>query len=207
MIGISPFNATDPCTRECLEVGARPLRPFLAGKIYTQATHGDCYSSVCETDDQALTANRLYAWRFMSECVAAFDQIGTWLKTGVDGSHVRLGVYDSGDDGMPITLLAESEEMATGTAQNNTAISSSIALSLRRGVSWLSMISDAAIKPRAYFGYNGGGIQPIYYAAYNSQTLTSSGLIATQTYGALPATFPSYAAFDSISWRIGIRKA
>jgi hypothetical protein len=131
----------------------------------------------------AVTAGRLYALPFLCPKAITLDRIAFNVTTLLAGK-ARCGIYN--DSGLyPSSLLLDGGELDTGTAGvKSTTINQALNAS---SLYWLAFLANAAVTIR---GFAVASMLPILGISNALGTAPNLGLYVTQTYGALPGTFP-----------------
>ena len=134
-----------------------------------------------------LTANTIYAAPIWILQKQSFTKLGVEI-TMAAGTNGRLGVYKWAN-GVPTALVLDAGAISTATTGYKEL--TGLALSLNPGVYGLVFLPDAAVSVRIC---NNQGFQ--YFAALalgasGSNQSSELGVDAPQTYGALPANFPT----------------
>jgi hypothetical protein len=131
----------------------------------------------------AVTANRLYAIPFLCPKAITLDQIAFNVTTLLAGK-ARCGIYN--DSGLyPSSLLLDGGELDTGTTGvKSTTINQALSAS---SLYWLAFLANAAVTIR---GFAVASMLPILGISNALGTAQNLGLYVSQTYGALPGTFP-----------------
>jgi len=131
----------------------------------------------------AVTANRLYAFPFLTPKGITLDRIAFNVTTLLAGK-ARAGIYLDAGTMRPGSLLVDGGEMDTGTTGAKVAtINQELAGS---GLYWLAFLANVAITVRAF---SVGGLIPILGCSNALGTAPYFGMYMAQTYGALPSTF------------------
>lgn len=150
----------------------------------------------------ALVANDLWAvpFRAPQRRGATVDTIAFRVTTLVGASNARIGLYDNAgatDDPYPGALLFDSGNLSTASTGDKTAsVTPATATVLRPGaLYWLVLHPSAAIT-----------VDSIAVAGVSHLLGFSQGSVAlitaiknSQTFGALPATFPAFSAGGSFA--------
>jgi hypothetical protein len=168
---------------------ATPQRYHKAGTTnYTALYMAGLNGGVTQTT-LALVANRFYAVPFIApDRGGTLDLLEVYVTTGVASTNIRLGIYgNTSEAGLyPGSLVLDAG--ASSSATSSTKISLSISQALTPGaLYWLVCLSDGAPTIRAG---SANAADPILGSPNSSGTAITTHLYATQTYGALPGTFP-----------------
>lgn len=174
--------AGDGATAGGIRVGPSFAIPgYVAGRYY--------FGMGASPTTLAVAANTLYANPFFCLKRVIFTKIGAYVATAA-GTHGRVGVYNWGyATGLPSSLLIDGgaiSDAATGY-QENTGLS----ITLNPGVYALVFLADST--PTMQIVTN-GGFQALAQLALGSSGATAgaeSAITVPQTYGPLPATFPT----------------
>ena len=155
---------------------------------------GSYYSNdvpVAASSGQSLVNDTLYLHEFDVGSVAtSFDRIAVRTSAaGTAGSVVRLGIYASGPDGRPLTLLVDAGTY-DGTAFANSTAALTISASLS-GLVWLGIVGQGApATAPSVWGYSGVSVSSRRVALGGNPTtldFARAYTVATVT-GALPAS-------------------
>ena len=123
-----------------------------------------------------------------------YDRIGARVTVAAAGSTVRLGVYDSDDNGQPRTLLLDA-----GTIDGNSATIQTITIALTlpaHGVYWLASVSQGGTPTVAAIN---SATAPSLPASYTSDPQASfHGFFQDSVTGALPGTV-TFAAANALA--------
>lgn len=143
---------------------------------YFQSTFSEQFS----TADATLTADRLYCMPFVVARAMTFDRIAIKVDTLAAGAGARLGIYNSGADATPGTLLLDAGVVAV-TSTGIKAIT--ISQQLTKGLYWLACVSDGApLVDRFYSEFSPYGLEETFSS-------TATAIYVAHTYGALPDPF------------------
>lgn len=135
----------------------------------------------------ALTANNLYAIPLLVSRDMTVDRIGIEVAiAGTAGCVIRLGLYEDDDAYYPGALLLDAGTVAGDTTGVKLI---TIDQALTKGRYWAVAISDAAPSPRTLSP--GSNAWPPLGCPTSAYTTSNYGYKKSQTYGALPSTFPS----------------
>lgn len=99
------------------------------------------------TSAATTTAGLLSLWPMVLVRTTSFDRISTYVDTtaGSASTVVRMGIYNSDSNGMPSTLVANSEVTQDGTVVNSASVAGqSITVSLGRGRYYLAAVSQGS---------------------------------------------------------------
>ena len=99
------------------------------------------------TSASTTTAGLLSLWPMVLVRTTSFDRISTYVDTtaGSASTVVRMGIYNSDSNGMPSTLVANSEVTQDGTVVNSASVAGeSITVSLGRGRYYLAAVSQGS---------------------------------------------------------------
>lgn len=171
--------------------GKRYRPPVRAGNHYG----GTLFVNVAQSG-QALTANTLYAVRYVPSRTAQYNAIGIRIVTGGLLSHLRVGIYADDGNGNPGALIQDLGIIDSSTTNSGTSQSLTISpsITLNEDVPYyICGVTDVAFTPYTNGGSSGNyNIKDEGYSA-DVDTRPYVGHVGTFTYGALPATFPSSA--------------
>ena len=169
-------GATDKDIHYFRQIGTTFERWYVAGMINQSSwTTG------------ALVANIMRAVPFISGRGGTLDRIAMNVSTGVAG-NARIGIYDSTSDTnlYPNALIVDSGVIDVTTAEVKSVIISTV-LDPNK-LYWFVVLSDVAPTLR---GMNGGSISAVMGITSAIGVTMDMFLSVSQTYGALPATFPA----------------
>ena len=138
---------------------------------------------------KALVANRIFAMPFIAPARGGtLDELEVYVTTGVAATNLRIGIYENNSEAglYPGTLLLDAGAFTSTTnSQKRTA---SISQALTPGaLYWFAVVSDGAPTIRGGSTNQAGHLLG---TASSANTTWTTHLYATQTYGALPSTFP-----------------
>jgi hypothetical protein len=134
----------------------------------------------------ALSANTLYAFPFYVGSRQTWTRIGIDVTTGVAG-NARLGIFSTGTDGLPGTLIADEGTVSTATTGVKEI---TISRPLEIGWYYLVIVSDATATIRAV---SWGNNQSNHYSAVIGVTTPGTGdpqLSKAFAYAALSGASP-----------------
>jgi hypothetical protein len=158
---------------------------YVAGRYYFPGPSG--------ATTVAVVANRLYATPFFSFQRQTFTRLGIEITTAA-GTNGRLGIYKWAN-GVPSSLVLDAGAISIASVgyQEITGLN----FTLNPGVYGLAFLPDTAVTVRAI---TNTGIS--WFANFLLGTSTPGAAIellvnAVQTYGALPATFPTTINYQS----------
>ncbi|HEY1506647.1 MAG TPA: hypothetical protein VGF92_20255, partial [Stellaceae bacterium] len=163
-----------------VNIGLSAMMPgYVSGRYY--------FPGATSTNTAALTANTIYAAPIWILQRQSFTKLGVEITTAA-GTNGRLGVYKWAN-GVPTALLLDAGAISTATTGYKEL--TGLALTLNPGVYGLAFLPDAAVTVRIC---NNQGFQ--YFAALvlgasGSNQSSELGVDAPQSFGALPATFPT----------------
>ena len=137
--------------------------------------------------DVGSVINQLWAFPYWVSRTMSVDRIAINVVTEQASSNVRVGIYDSGEDGLPANLLAESAEFDTSTSGDKTT---TIALDLLGPrLYWTAAVTNVASV--SIKGRNRNAGVSLGTTAPNVNSPSSAGLVA-HTFGALPDPFGAF---------------
>ena len=161
-------------------IGLGAMMPgYAGGRFY--------FPGATSPNTETLTANTIYGSPIWILQKQSFTKLGVEITTAA-GTNGRLGVYKWAS-GVPTALVLDAGAISTATTGYKEL--TGLALTLNPGVYGLAFLPDAAVTVRIC---NNQGFQ--YFAALvlgasGSNQSSELGVDAPQTYGALPATFPT----------------
>ncbi len=130
-------------------------------------------------------ANELDANPFVVARPLTIDRLAIEVYSADTGKSVRLGVYADSGSVYPGALLVDGGAVSVGTTGIKTV---TISLALTRGLYWLAIISEGVPILRAEScAVTPLGADPLHLQA----SYYESNYYVTQSYGALPTTFPA----------------
>ncbi len=179
--------------KRVLLVAGRRLPPmgYYPGRIYGAAIAGG-------TSSMSVALNTLYAVPFLCEERRTFDRIGIRVA-GTAAGNARLGIYNSGADGLPSSLLLDSGQLATSTI--NTDVTATISQELQaQTLYWLAAVFSSTPTVGADNVYEAAGLGAADFGASNRSTV----LTRTFTFAALPNPFgtPTFATVQPVGVRL-----
>ena len=181
---------TEPL-QEFHQVGTSPWEVWYPFGEITNAVPTGAYT---------VAANYIYAYPFKNgRAGATLDRIAIGLITGDAGKYIRLGIYQStsATNLYPGSLIVGSA--ALDVSVSFTAVFDTISAVLPAGILWASWISDGAPRIRS-------GVYATQERIFGSTSTLSANFYnrayKSLAYGALPATFPTGATFDTYSDRV-----
>jgi hypothetical protein len=128
-----------------------------------------------------LSANTLYYIPFPCMRTTTFDRIQSYC--GASGHSIRMGIYESGSDGLPGALLLDAGAATAPVA--STALTITISQALVGGtLYWLGLVSDSAatVVKCSPIGSQAFGLASAMGTGGNQAVISQS-----HTYGALPS--------------------
>lgn len=141
----------------------------------------------------AATINSLRCYPVLVRNTITIDKIGIEVTTGTTGL-IRLMIYDSGSDGGPNNLIAESGELtitAPGTYEGLTVAS----VTLLPGLYHFAYLTNTA---NTFRGSGTQTLDPCYGIAL-AGTFHGALLSSALTYRAAPSPFPAYVINSAVS--------
>ena len=127
-----------------------------------------------------MAADRLYAVPFVAARAMTVDRITMAVTVGAAGKKARLGIYNSGADGKPLSLLLDAGELAVdGSGVKAITINQS----LTKGLYWLACVSDGTPTVRGHYAF------ATPYGIHVDWSGLISGVFVAHTYGTLPDPF------------------
>jgi hypothetical protein len=160
-----------------------PFFGYRSGRFYTSTTTSAL--------SFAVIANTLYATPFLALTRVTFTKLSLYVTAGVAATNARIGMYTtSSSAAAPASLLAGSDTGSFSTAAAGLQEVTGLSITLSPGFYWIaSMFSGTP----TVMGCNGISIliPPLYGTTALNQTQNDLGYVASQTFGALPASFPA----------------
>ena len=149
------------------------------------------YGQAFTTSGFAVTADRLYAIPFVAARAMTVDRIAIKVTTLAAGKKARLGIYNSGSDGEPSSLVLDAGEVDVSSVGVKAI---TISQSLTKGLYWLACVSDGTPSVQRYYAY------ATPYGIHSSWTGLASIVYVAHTYGALPDQFgtPSVSTSEAV---------
>jgi hypothetical protein len=129
-------------------------------------------------------ANTLYVFPLVVGRSIILDRIAFYVVSGSPGDLGRAGLYDTATDGYPNALVVDGGEM---DCANSGMMAATINLGLGIGLYWLAILANA---PLSLKGLNSGYLLSCL-GSDNQLDGVQIGISHAQTYGVLPATFPT----------------
>lgn len=136
-------------------------------------------------------ADILHAVPMVIEVGFLVDGIGVAIDTGVDSSGFRLGLFNNNTAlSAPGSLWIDAGTIDPNLAASDTAIVATITDKwINPGIYWAALNTDAtgdAVEVK-----RSQNVGSLTLQVFGSTILPSQSIVATHTYGAFPATFPS----------------
>lgn len=165
---------------------------YRTGKYYT--------AGAMLAGTRTLSANTLYYIPFPCMRTTTFDRIQSYC--GASGHSIRMGIYESGSDGLPGALLLDA---GAATAPGNfAALTITISQALVGGtLYWLGLVSDSAatVVKCSPIGSQAFGLAGAMDVGGNQAVISQS-----HTYGALPSNASGLSYTNSVELpAIGVR--
>lgn len=162
--------------------------------------YGPFLSGGAQTTQSIASANSLRAFPFFVPKTAKFDRIAIRVTTAGTGTtpRARLGIYDDNSNVFPNKLVLDAGEVNVSTTGVKEL---TIDVTLQTGkLYWLVLIgqdtTSLVVAATAI-----GDVFPIVGYESDLSGTPLSGWAVTQTYGALPATYPTG---SPISWTLSV---
>jgi hypothetical protein len=133
----------------------------------------------------ALAANRMYAMPFISPKAITIDQIGVYVST-LSTTTARLGIYNDNGNCYPGTLLLDA-----GTIDVTATGAKKIAINQVLGTNKLYWFVIVCAATPSIYCIPVAAVISILGTSSALGTAQYAGLYVSQTYGALPGTFPA----------------
>lgn len=139
----------------------------------------------------ALSANTLYAWPLLMNGQATWTTIAVNVTTTGTAANCRLGVFASGTDSLPNTLVVDAGTTAVGTTGNKTVAFSQ---QLNPGLSYGVAVCDGTVTVQGS-SFSNLGASNRWVEAIGNTTFATSGGIDVQlfkafAYGVLSGATP-----------------
>lgn len=168
--------------------GGVPLGPsipffgYKSGRFYTNGS--------TSTTSFTVAANTLYAAPFFALTRVTFTKLSLYVTSGVAG-NARIGLYTNAPTSVaPGSLVAGTDSGSFSTAAAGLQEVTGLSFTLVPGFYWMAAMFSGA---PSVMGVNGASILIPYL--YGASTLNASqldyGYVASQTFGAMPASFPA----------------
>jgi len=167
--------------------------------LRTGGYYGIPYSSY--DSEAAMAANTLYAMPFLVARPSTWDRIAIEVTTAAAGKSARLGIYKSGDNLYPGSLVENTEgefSVATTGLKEIT-----IDARLTKGWYWLAIVSDGMPSLRKY----GRGWTPLGVDSAGTR-YAFAGWSVAHSYGSLPDPFTGSGSMfneGGADWKIVLR--
>jgi len=143
----------------------------------------------------ALTVSKIRASPFIVGRNLNIDRIQAEVTTVGTSAVFRLGIYADNGNCYPDNLIVDSGELDGSTTGVKNA---TISASLTPGLYWLvSLVGTATVTFRSLQNQGAGLPSVMGWPAAMGATIREPFWEATQTYGALPSTFPTGATINS----------
>lgn len=155
---------------------------YISGRYYPAgSTNGGTFT---------LTANTLYAIPFVPLAKVTFTKLSVNVTTGVAATNGRIGVYaNTAGTLAPGALIAGSDSGSFSTATTGLKEITGLSIALNPGFYWFAVMSSGA---PTLTGCNGSVLAPLIYGMSSlSISANEFGYAASQSFGAMPATFPA----------------
>lgn len=162
--------------------GGLPTLGYRTGQWY------GCFCGGPQTQ-VSLAANRMYYIPFLALETKTFTKVGVFIATNA-GTSCRLGVYSAGS-GVPGTLIDDSGTVSSATTGFKSVTGRTIALTTGTWY-YLAVLCDGAPSLQGIGGTNSSGqtLQDALLGA-SAPGFGSDQNYGSQTFGALPGTFPA----------------
>jgi hypothetical protein len=155
---------------------AAPAHPGIAANRYYTAPHK-------AITPVAMTANLLHAIPFFCPQRKTFTKIGFQVTTLTAG-NARLGIYKSGSNGGPTTLILDAGAISTGTTGVKEI---TISQQLEPGLYFLAIVTDNTCTINWH--ESDAGWFTMMYGATTATAVNELCMYVIQAYGALPSTY------------------
>ena len=179
-IGITVSDPSDTITIAATG-GAGQFVSWITGRYYDISNHVMASAAPANVN---IFSNALVASPLWVPGTHSVDRIGVEV-TSAAGGNARLGIYASGSDGNPGSLVLDAGAVSTSTTGGKEL---TISQSLSGGTKyWLVYVLDATIGFRGWSSWGG--------SPYGQPTLAATdgvdgpAMYYTYTYGALPSTY------------------
>lgn len=172
----------------------------LLGFKRTGNYYGSFVTGAAQTTQGIASANSLRAFPFYLPKTAKFDRIGVRVTTLASGAvpRLRLGIYEDTGNVYPGKLVLDAGEVNVATTGVKEI---TIDQTLQGGkLYWLVLVGQDTTALVVAATAAGDVIPVLGYESDLSGT-PLSGWAVTQTYGALPATFPTG---SPVGWTLGV---
>ena len=156
------------------------------------------YCQAFTTAGFAVTADRLYAIPFVAARAMTVDRIAMSVTVLAAGKEARLGIYNSGPDGKPSSLVLDAGEVSVaGTGTKAITINQA----LTKGLYWLAFVSDGTPSVIRYFLF------ATPYGIHSTWTGPAAIVYVAHAYGVLPDPFGTALVSTSQSVYMALRLA
>ena len=142
------------------------------------------FAGISSSATIALEAGKLYALPFVVVRTMTMDRLAINVQTLASSKSCRLGIYNDGTNLYPGTRLLDAGEVSVNTTGLKEA---TISQQLTKGIYWLVCLSEGI--PTVYRVAVATG--SILGLTATDPTTFNAGWSVSQTYGALPASFPA----------------
>ena len=163
-----------------------PSIPFFGYKSSRFYTGGSTSAS-----SFTVAANTLYAIPFFALSRATFTRLGLYVTAGAAGANARIGLYTNSPSTVgPGSLVAGTDSGSFSTAVAGLQEVTGLSIALLPGFYWIAAMFSGA---PSVMGCNGGSVLMPYLCGMSTMNATQNdlGYVASQTFGALPASFPA----------------
>jgi len=172
----------------------------LLGFKRTGNYYGSFITGAAQTTQGIASANSLRAFPFYLPKTTTFDRIAVRVTTLATGTtpRLRLGIYEDNGNNYPGKLVLDAGEVDVSTTGVKEVI---INTTLQGGkLYWLTLVGQdtTALVVAATAA---GDVIPVLGYELDLSGTPLSGWAVTQTYGALPATYPTG---SPVGWTLGV---
>lgn len=179
--------------RTTLEI---PINTYRSGRYYSNNLSGST------TSNQALTANTLRAFRWRVDTTLNFNEIISEVTT-LAAANYRIAIYTDVAS-YPTTLIAGSDALSYDASGTGVKSSGAINVTINPGFYWIAFNSNGTPTLRAHGTANILNVGADVTMGANAFTTCVS---ASQTFGAMPSSFPAGGTFSNLACPIAAFRA
>jgi hypothetical protein len=174
---------------------ASAQHPGISGSQY----YGSPFGNTSTNSTFGLGGNILFAMPIYFSNGQAVTRVGCNVTTFRNNSNVRIGIYSNGSNGFPSALQLDSGNIATTSTGVKEAV---ISFTFDLNLYWIAIVCNANVFLTGY----STTVLPDWLLGRASPTGSSAGCVqASQTFGALPATFPTSITYSTSAPMLTLR--
>jgi len=166
-----------------LQGPSAPFPGYKAGRYYT--------ASSTSATGFTVAANTIYGVPFLAAARVTFTKLSINVTTGIAATSARIGIYANSPSTIgPGALVAGSDSGSFSTASAGVQEVTGLSITLNPGFYWFAAIFSGT---PTVTGCNGFGVLLPLLIGMSSPGAANNdfGYSASQTFGAMPATFPA----------------